>query len=355
MYPLFTKTPWAKNQWYVAGFTSEISDKPIARTYLNRRVVLFRDDQGDAHALSGICPHRMMPMEHGVVQGDRLVCAYHGLKFDAEGACVEAPTSPTLPKCALAKFPIREAEPLVWIWMGQPALAESTPLPPQGDVGIGSQQWVTQCVDYKLMRARYTMLIDNLFDLSHLGFIHSGLAGDGANALALLEPKLQDRDGRLVVTRTISNIPPDGFSRMLFPAAGERVTVCIESDQIGISLINAGGPIYDGPTAEAPLLGHQNFVHAFTPETECTTHYWILLARDFRHDDARLSAILATQMKAVVAQDITALEAIEPLIQTAQDLPSEISMKPDFGAMQARRRVIRMIGREEEGAVLEGV
>ena len=355
MYPLATKAPWAKNQWYIAGFTSEISDKPIARTYLNRRVVLFRDAQGTAQALSGICPHRMMPMEHGSVQGDRIVCAYHGLKFDTNGACVEAPTSPSLPKCALTKFPLREAEPFFWIWVGEPALAESTPLPPQDEAGIGAAGWTTVCVDYQLMRSRYTLLIDNLFDLSHLGFIHSELVGDGTNALALLEPRVEDRSGRLVVTRTISNIPPDHFSKMLFPAAEERITVCVESDQVAVGLINAGSPMYNGPTTTAPLLGHQNFVHAFTPETEYTTHYWIVMTRDFRQDDAQLSAGLAMRMRAVVAQDITALEAIEPLIQTAKDLPNEISMKPDFGAMQARLRVIRMINREEKGVSLEPV
>ena len=232
--------------------------------------------------------------------------------------------------------------------------AVGTPLPPQGEAGIGAPGWSTVCVDYQLMRSRYTLLIDNLFDLSHLGFIHSDLVGDGGNALALLEPKVEDRNGRLVVTRTINNIPPDHFSKLLFPAANERITVCIESDQIGIGLINAGSPMYNGPTEAAPLLGHQNFVHAFTPETEHTTHYWLLLTRDFRQDDAQLSAGLSMRMKAVVAQDITALEAIEPLIQTARDLPNEISMKPDFGAVQARRRVIQMINREES-AVLEPV
>ncbi len=354
MYPLATKKPWPKNQWYIAGFSSELSDKPIARTFLNRRVVLFRDAQGKAQALSGICPHRMMPMEQGTVEGDRIICAYHGLAFDTEGRCVEAPTSPTLPNCALTKFPLQEAAPFVWIWLGQSAAAATTPLPPQGEAGIGSQGWVTQCVDYKLLRARYALLIDNLFDLSHLGFIHSTLVGDGANALARLEPKMQDRNGRLVVSRMISDVPPDSFSQRLFPNIGARMTLYTESDQIGISLMNAGTLIYDGPNDTAPLLGHQHFVHAYTPESEHTTHYWMVLARDFRQEDDRLSAMMAMSMKAVVAQDITALEAIEPLIQTAVDLPREISMKPDFGAVQVRRRLIQMIEREEqEAAVLE--
>src|ERR1700735_1637609 len=94
MYPLNTPTPWPLNQWYVAGFSTEVSPALQSRPIRNRRVVIFRDEQGTAHALSGVCPHRMMPLELGSLVGDRLVCGYHGLTFDMSGACVAAPTSP---------------------------------------------------------------------------------------------------------------------------------------------------------------------------------------------------------------------------------------------------------------------
>jgi vanillate O-demethylase monooxygenase subunit len=36
---------------------------------------MFRDDKGVAHALSGVCPHRMMPLEKGQLAGNRMIGA----------------------------------------------------------------------------------------------------------------------------------------------------------------------------------------------------------------------------------------------------------------------------------------
>jgi hypothetical protein len=51
----------------------------------------------------------------------------------------------------------------------------------------------------------------------------------------------------------------------------------METEMIGISLIKAGGPSWNGPNTEAPLLGYQHFIHVLTPKSETSTHYWALL------------------------------------------------------------------------------
>ncbi|NMN05973.1 MULTISPECIES: aromatic ring-hydroxylating dioxygenase subunit alpha [unclassified Novosphingobium] len=341
VYPLNAGAPWPVNQWYVAGFSSEISETPMARFYLGRRVVVFRDDQGEVHALAGLCPHRMMPMELGTLKDGKIVCGYHGLAFDLQGKCVAAPTAVSVPNCALDAFLVREAAPLVWIWMGDAALGQRTPLPPQQACLIGSEGCLTQCVDYTLLKSRYMLLIDNLFDLSHLGFIHASIVGEGG--IALIKPDVEEREGRLIVSRTECDTTPDDFQRFLFPDIAERVTVGIGTDLIGISLINAGSFTRSGPSADSALLGQVNFIHCLTPETETTTHYWIMLTRDFRLDDEILSSALAAQNKAVVAQDKAALEAIEEAFASGTPLPREISMSSDLGAMRARLRITQMI------------
>jgi phenylpropionate dioxygenase-like ring-hydroxylating dioxygenase large terminal subunit len=120
----------------------------------------------------------------------------------------------------------------------------------------------------------------------------------------------------------------------------------LETELLGISLINAGGPYFDGSDCTAPLLGHQNFIHALTPETEKSTHYWTIMTRDFRIDDAGFSAMFANVNSKVVAQDIEALEAIEDRLGQQIVMPAEISMRSDLGGLQARARIIRMIDSE---------
>ena len=345
MYPLNTEKPWPENQWYAAAASQEIGPAILGRTLLNRPVIMFRDDKGVAHALSGVCPHRMMPLEKGQLAGNQVTCAYHGLTFDTTGACVAAPTSSKLPNCALTRYPLKEKAPLLWIWLGDPARAESTPLPPQEAIGLGAKGWRTDYCHHFEMKARYSLLVDNLFDLSHLAFIHRNTAA--AIDLALTEPFMQDSGDRLVVSRELFDAPADFATRVLFPAHAERTSRRVETEMIGMSLIKAGGPFWNGPNSEAPLLGHQNFIHVLTPESETSTHYWSLLGRDFRLEDDELSAGLAAGMTAIVQQDVDALEAIEQVLSDSQHLPREISMLPDQGAVRARRRLIQMIRADE--------
>ena len=220
-YPLHAEAAWPTNQWYIAGFGSDISDGIIARTFLGKRVVLFRDARGDVKALGGICPHRMMPMELGSLADDRLICAYHGLEFDLTGKCVAAPTVTTPPDCALARYPIVEAGPLLWIWLGEAELAADTPIPDQKLIGIGAEGWLTSCVQRLDLNARAQLLIDNLFDLSHLGFVHASIVGSGG--IALVEPSIEEREGRLVVGRTYADAPTDDYHRFLYPHIGDRM------------------------------------------------------------------------------------------------------------------------------------
>ena len=348
MYPLNTQKPWPENQWYVAAVSEEIGQTIFGRTLLNRPVILFRDNQGVAHALSGVCPHRMMPLQMGELADNQVICAYHGLTFDTTGACVAAPTTARVPDCALTRYTIKEKAPFLWIWFGDPAAAETTPLPSQESIGLGSEGWRTDFCRHFELKARYSLLIDNLFDLSHLAFIHRNSAA--AIDLALTEPFMEDSGDRLVVGRELFDAPADIAAQLLFPGHAERVSRRLETEMIGMGLIKAGGPFWDGPNAEAPLLGHQNFIHVLTPESETSTHYWSLLGRDFRLEDDPLSAALATGTTAIVQEDIEALEAIEQLLSGPAHLPREISMLSDQGALRARLRLIQMIRADEVAA-----
>ena len=268
-------------------------------------------------------------MALGNFGGGRLTCAYHGLAFDIGGRCVASPTSSREMNCSLRRYPVREVGPLIWIEFGDEAAADASPLPPQQTIGLGEQGWLMQCVGYNNLKARYTLLIDNLFDLSRLAFIHASLVGE--YGLAFAEPKIEEIDGRLTVSRILRDVPADRQNRFLFPQTGQRMTTRLASEAISVGLINAGGPTFDGPDEHAPRLRQQNFVHGFTPETAGSTHYWLMMTRDFRQQDDALSAQLAGSMRAGVAQDVEALEAIEQALASGSMLPREMSMMSDAG------------------------
>ena len=66
------------NAWYVAGWSSEMTAKPIGRTLLDEPVVMYRGKDGKLVALEDRCCHRGMPLSHGEVFDNNIRCEYHG-------------------------------------------------------------------------------------------------------------------------------------------------------------------------------------------------------------------------------------------------------------------------------------
>ena len=125
-------TPFVMNDWYVAAFGEEIQRELLARTLLGKRLVFFRTTDHRVVALDDRCPHRSMPLSAGSLQGDTVVCGYHGFRFNAEGDCIEVPSQSTCPKnVGTRAYRTIERGAVVWIWMGDPELADVSKLPPQ--------------------------------------------------------------------------------------------------------------------------------------------------------------------------------------------------------------------------------
>ena len=96
-----------RNGWYTALWSHELADKPVGKTFLNEKVVLFRNASGRSVRLKTRCCHRAAPLSMGDCPGEYLVCGYHGLKFDVNGRCVEVPGQPEVPAGAKVRsYPV---------------------------------------------------------------------------------------------------------------------------------------------------------------------------------------------------------------------------------------------------------
>ena len=56
---------------------------------------LYRRGSGEIVAMEDRCVHRAYPLSAGRLEGDRLVCGYHGFTYDPDGCCVEVPSQET--------------------------------------------------------------------------------------------------------------------------------------------------------------------------------------------------------------------------------------------------------------------
>lgn len=213
MYPFNGERSLVRNRWYIAGFAHEISRQPIERTILGTPVVLYRTQAGAAVAMYGLCPHRYYPLAQGRLEGDAIVCGYHGFTFATDGKCVRVPSQDTGTGFHQPSYPLLERGPLVWIWMGDAALADPDRLAPYEDFGLDQAGWRHSCYCYMPMRGRAQLLIDNLMDLTHVAYIHHHLPGGDVFKNTAMKAEERDRSYRL---RRLVPTTWNGFFDLLY-------------------------------------------------------------------------------------------------------------------------------------------
>lgn len=358
MYPLDEAACYPRSQWYIAGYGFEFGQEIVGRRILGDPIVFYRTDDGEPVALAGLCVHRFMPLKYGKVENESVVCPYHGYAYGKDGRCHTIPTGgKPSPHARLRSYPLMERGPLVWIWMGNPDAPDPSILPDASDIGLGadSQGWRIDPGKTLPMQARPALLVDNLFDLSHLAFIHSESVPNGSS-LCMIPPVIEMNEGRLRVSRTLTGIEIEEHSILdrTIPVARDRgkLHALLHSEMYNAGLINASGPWLwtareDGRGDPVAIL---NYVHGITPETANSVHYFGIVTRNYLLQDDQLSALLVNQIDRVRMEDVTTLEALELDVDEHASPGVEISTKVDEGALRARRTLRKLIEAEIRSA-----
>ena len=111
----------------------------------------------------------------GWLEGDDVVCRYHGLAYDGKGQCTRMPSQDDLnPAAKVHSYPVVDLYRFVWVWPGDPALADPALVP---DMHWNDDpEWAG---DGKTMFAKcdYRLFVDNLMDLTHEFFVHTTSIG----------------------------------------------------------------------------------------------------------------------------------------------------------------------------------
>lgn len=334
-YPLTTEQPYPRRQWWAAATAAEVSRSLMARDILGERVLLYRQEDGTAVAVSGICPHRAFPLEKGRLVGDSVQCGYHGFTFGPDGACQRVPSQNGVPQhAALRRYPVVERGGVVWIWTGEESTADPALLPDLAAIGLDAPGWTVEIHPVATVEARYTLLIENLLDLSHVTFIHATTIPSGEK-VAALPVTVEARSGGLTVARKAVGIPPNPLIKAQFPDQDAPVDQEFDAQYMGPCLIRTGGTISDHASGKA--LGTQNFIHMITPAAPGRLHYFVATARDFGHDNPALGAMNLAMGTRIQPEDVEAISAIETVLRGDAPLPREVSARVDNGALQVRR------------------
>ena len=164
--------------WYIAAECRRVRPGRLTATMLlNRPIVLFRDRSGTVQALEDRCSHRGVPLSSGRLDGDSILCPYHGWRFAASGACLEAPVlgHGAAPKSACVRsYPVQEQDGWVWVYMGNERCPTPEAPPPTFPVPVdGSPRSMLRMS--MPVKSRMEFAVDNFIDPAHVPFVHPGI------------------------------------------------------------------------------------------------------------------------------------------------------------------------------------
>ncbi|MFM2372097.1 MAG: hypothetical protein RIS85_1819 [Pseudomonadota bacterium] len=336
-----------RNAWHVACWAMDLAaGQPFGITMANDPVVIFRTEGGNLVALEDRCVHRLAPLSLGRCEGESLRCMYHGLRFAADGACVEIPGQDIIPATAKVRaYPVVERHSWIWVWLGDPALADESLIPQA--VGLDDPDYILGHgqLDYA---AQAQLIHDNLCDFTHLAFVHPASFG-ATEEWATTRPRITQLPRAVRFERWVR-----GQSRGHW--GGELVDAwsSYEYHVPGILLMQTASyaagtaDMLDdaAPTPDLPRTGVTFTSQAVTALTDSTSRYFFSWGPHRDHGDEALRDTLMGVAGMAFAEDKAMIEAQQKVIDRD---PSRRVMPTTFDkGVVLYQRLVERLAREEE-------
>jgi phthalate 4,5-dioxygenase len=160
-----------RRYWVPVMLGSEIAgrDCPQVRVQImGEKLLAFRDSEGRPGLISEFCSHRGASLYFGRNEENGIRCAYHGLKFDVTGKCVDVPQAPqACERMAITGYPCVERAGILWAYMGP---KDKQPAPPGVEWANLPDSHVF--VSKRLQECNYLQAMEGGIDTSHVSFVH---------------------------------------------------------------------------------------------------------------------------------------------------------------------------------------
>lgn len=334
-----------KNAWYVGAWSHEVTHSLKQIVMLGEKICVYRNSQGEVIALEDACPHRKLPLSKGRIKDDNVECGYHGLTFDCAGQCVWAPGGGRMPSAAKVRpYPVHEKYGLVWIWMGNAAIADADEII---DIpNFYDPDWGMNSGDAMELKCNYLLMCDNLLDPSHVAWVHETSFAQAATRDTPL--KVTKTEVGVIVHRWMMNVDAAPFYAKIIGFEGkcdrlQHYEVRYPSHALIRSIFTpagTGGP--DGTLHQDTfVMDSYNFM---TPVNEGETRYYWFQLRNIRPKDEELSKLMAADVRGAFEEDRAILNEVQ--IGMNSKTSPHIDLSIDAGQLRFRRQLEAMIAEE---------
>lgn len=340
------RTPLLHQQWYVAAKVEEITRELLSRYILDRNIVFYRREDGSPVALQNRCAHRSFPLSESKLDGDNIICGYHGIQYDSDGLIVDIPCQETCPAdLRIRKYPLVESGPLVWIWMGDADKADASRIP---DVSfLDSEEWAFASGQYHV-EGNYLLMHENLCDLSHFPFLHGATFSFTRN-FSESPVIVEKKNGRVNFYRhgKIAD------AKFLFPdnyKMEERDVKTVSGGTYISPALNLGWretTLLDAKEGEQSSL--KSFVpHFLTPETQNSCHYYWFFARNYALENDLFGENFQKVITRGFSEDMYAVREMQLMVEKDKHDFAEIHVAGDQPGNMMRRLIKELADNEAE-------
>ena len=322
--------PTLRRYWHPVAFATAVGEKPVAVKLLAQRLVLAR--LGDRLAcFRDLCVHRGTPLSLGWVDGEEIVCSYHGWRYDRSGACTGIPALAAdhpIPRRARAEaFQVVERYGIVWVCLGEPAV----PIPefPEAD-DPSFRLTYHPALAWNASAARRT---ENFVDAAHFPWVHENILG----------------------TRDHPEVP--------------TISVMRHGEELRYAFDDLPNPMHPLPHRRAyrihrPFTIHQRKVrsgaddvevsfHAVCPNAERESTAFLIIGRNFPLTPEEEAERFALD-ELINAQDRPIVESQRPE-ELPLDLAAELHLKGPDAVAVAYRRFLAELGIDTDAPAVTGV
>jgi phenylpropionate dioxygenase-like ring-hydroxylating dioxygenase large terminal subunit len=181
-----------RRAWFPVARSQDL-DRPREAVLLGERLVVYRTASGEAVVADGTCPHRGAALALGHVEGDTVVCPYHGWAWDGRtGDCRNVPSlpadSPIPVRARLRTHRSREHLGLVWCALEEPVTG--LPAPPE----LESLVWTYAVGDPLPTATGMRSATENFRDVAHFPFVHRATMGEVAHVVDPLDVRREGHE-----------------------------------------------------------------------------------------------------------------------------------------------------------------
>ena len=309
----FSESDWRAlaPHWYPVAASRDVAGQPVAVRLLDERVVLYRLGDGTVKAARDICFHRGVPLSMGHVEGDEIICRYHGLRYGPDGRCTCIPAHPggaISPRLRIEMYAAQERFGLVWV-----RLVEDGPRPLPEMPEWDNAEYVKVLPDSVDINAAAGRQVEGFLDVSHFAFVHAESFGEPDNPV-VPEYKVSKTANGFVADyiSTVSNYA-HGFKHLNPPGF------------LWHRRFEVYQPFNAKLTVTFPGGGLLHILNAASPVSARKTRLFVPICRNFDRD-APVEATLDFNYQ-VFAEDIAIVER-----QFPEDLPLDLHAEAHFAA-----------------------